>query len=174
MRSGSCWLFQNPTLWPLDGNTTASGCTPPLSVAPPPPLSAAPMMCNTSRTLWPRVTIPTSDVVDAPDFTVWVWLRVGRQSAGAGEWSPWEQRAATVNSGWDRHPHPQSCPPRVGGGGAGTCFNFHSGRGGDPLPPSPPAQASPWGGGGGALCVVRRLGYAGPLFQGPELPTMGS
>ena len=44
------------------------------------------------------------------------------------------------------------CPPGSrGGGGAGTCFNFHSEGGGTPpprtpSPPPPPAQASPWGG----------------------------
>ena len=35
--------------------------------------------------------------------------------------------------------------PKLGGGGGGTCFNFHSGKGGDPSPldPIPPSPGPP-------------------------------
>ena len=75
----------------------------------------------------------------------------------------------TLPASWPSSAGPSICHlspvTRGGGGGSGTCFNFHSGRGGDPSPPwtpspppldpppplppppPPPAQASPWGGG---------------------------
>ena len=47
----------------------------------------------------------------------------------------------------------RECSVDRGGGGAGTCFNFHSGRGG-PLPSPPPCSSKSLGGGGGGLAPV--------------------